>query len=425
MKLSWKNELPQDLQAKVAAVERQIAPRIAEIDEQVTYNQMRVLECFRKHHVAEEDFAGSTGYGYDDVGRDKLDAIYADYFHTEDAMVRPQLISGTHAIATALFSILRAQDTLFYMTGMPYDTIQHVIGIVGDEPGTMLDYGINFDYAKLLKTGKVDYKTVAAKLQKNDSIKVVAIQRSRGYALRDSFTVAEIKEMIAFVRARLPHAIIFIDNCYGEFSEIHEPTEDGADLMAGSLYKNAGAGIVKTGAYLVGRKALIKKAGNRLNVPGAGKHEGATIGHIRDMYQGFFLGPHVTGEAIKGAIFTSALLEKIGLTVSPRWDAPRTDLVQTVNFGDPTAMIGFCQAIQHYSPVNSYVDPVPSVMDGYEDPEIMASGSFTEGSTIELSSDGPMRPPYTLYIQGGLTYSHVKVAISKAVAEIFYEKKDM
>ncbi|KRL04712.1 aminotransferase class I/II-fold pyridoxal phosphate-dependent enzyme [Liquorilactobacillus oeni] len=425
MELSWKKGLPTDLQKKIKESEKQIAPRLTEIDEQVTYNQMRVLECFRTHHVAEEDLAGSTGYGYDDVGREKLDEIYADYFHTEDAMVRPQLISGTHAIATALFSVLRAQDTLFYMTGMPYDTIQHVIGIVGNEPGSMLDYGINFDYAKLLQNGKVDYKSIAAKLASNTNIKVVAIQRSRGYALRDSFTVAEIKKMIAFVRERLPKVIIFIDNCYGEFSEIHEATEYGADLMAGSLYKNAGAGIVKTGAYIVGKKDLIKRAGNRLNVPGAGKHEGATIGHIRDMYQGFFLAPHVTGEAIKGAIFTSALLEKIGLDVSPSWDAPRTDLVQTVSFGNPKAMIGFCRAIQHYSPVNSYVDPVPSVMEGYEDKEIMASGSFTEGSTIELSSDGPMRPPYRLYIQGGLTYAHVKVAISKAVAETFFEKKDM
>ncbi|MFT8824361.1 MAG: aminotransferase class I/II-fold pyridoxal phosphate-dependent enzyme [Liquorilactobacillus mali] len=418
-------ELPVKLQQTIEEVEKQIKSKIQEIDDQATYNQMRVLKCFKKHHVAEEDFAGSTGYGYDDVGRDKLDAIYADYFNSEDAMVRPQLISGTHAITTALFGVLRPGDTLFYMTGMPYDTIQHVVGIVGDEPGAMKDFGINFNHSSLLENGEVDYEDVAKKLKANEKIKVIAIQRSRGYSDRASFTVEKIKQMIKFVKQIRPNVIVFVDNCYGEFSEIHEPTEYGADLMAGSLFKNAGAGIAKTGAYIVGRKDLIKQAGNRLNVPGAGKNEGATIGHMRDMFQGFFLAPNVTANAIKGAVFASALLEKIGLDVSPKWNEPRTDLVQTINFGNPEAMISFCAAIQHYSPVNSFVDPVPSYMDGYEDEEIMASGSFTEGSTIELSSDGPLRPPFTLYIQGGLTYSHVKIAISNAVSETFFENKKM
>lgn len=418
-------ELPVKLQQTIEEVEKQIKSKIQEIDDQATYNQMRVLKCFKKHNVAEEDFAGSTGYGYDDVGRDKLDAIYADYFNTEDAMVRPQLISGTHAITTALFGVLRPGDTLFYMTGMPYDTIQHVVGIVGDEPGAMKDFGINFNYSSLLENGEVDYEDVAKKLKADKKIKVIAIQRSRGYSDRASFTVAKIKQMIKFVKQISPNVIVFVDNCYGEFSEINEPTEYGADLMAGSLFKNAGAGIAKTGAYIVGKKDLIRQAGNRLNVPGAGKNEGATIGHMRDMFQGFFLAPNVTANAIKGAVFASALLEKMGLDVSPKWNEPRTDLVQTINFGNPAAMISFCAAIQHYSPVNSFVDPVPSYMDGYEDEEIMASGSFTEGSTIELSSDGPLRPPFTLYIQGGLTYSHVKIAISNAVSETFFENKKM
>ncbi|MFT8424107.1 MAG: methionine gamma-lyase family protein [Liquorilactobacillus sp.] len=419
------DELPVKLQQKIEEVEKQIEGKIQEIDDQATYNQMKVLKCFKEHHVAEEDFAGSTGYGYDDVGRDKLDAIYADYFNTEDAMVRPQLISGTHAITTAFFGVLRPADTLFYMTGMPYDTIQHVVGIVGNEPGTLKDFGINFNYSALLKSGEVDYRDVEQKLKADEKIKVVAIQRSRGYSDRASFTVEKIKQMIRFVKQIRPNVIIFIDNCYGEFSEVHEPTEYGADLMAGSLFKNAGAGIAKTGAYIVGRKDLIKQAGNRLNVPGAGKNEGATIGHMRDMFQGFFLAPNVTANAIKGAVFASALLEKMGLAVSPKWDEPRTDLVQTISFGNPEAMISFCAAIQHYSPVNSFVDPVPSYMDGYEDEEIMASGSFTEGSTIELSSDGPLRAPFTLYVQGGLTYSHVKIAISNAVGETFFENKKM
>ncbi|KRM90684.1 aminotransferase class I/II-fold pyridoxal phosphate-dependent enzyme [Liquorilactobacillus cacaonum] len=421
----WTHKLPVKLQQIIRDVEQQIEPKIKEIDNQSTFNQMKVLNSFRKYHVAEEDFAGSTGYGYDDVGRDKLDAIYADYFKTEDAMVRPQLISGTHAITTSFFGVLRPNDTLFYMTGMPYDTIQHVVGIVGDEPGTLEEFGIKFNYSPLLDDGEVDYEDVKKKLLADDSIKMVAIQRSRGYSNRASFTVDKIKQMIAFVRKIRPNVIIFIDNCYGEFSEMHEPTEYGADLMAGSLFKNAGAGIVKTGAYIVGKKNLIKQAGNRLNVPGAGKNEGATIGHMRDMFQGFFLAPNVTANAIKGAIFASALLERMGMSVSPKWNDPRTDLVQTINFGNPEAMIAFCAAIQHYSPVNSFVDPVPSYMDGYEDEEIMASGSFTEGSTIELSSDGPLRPPFTLYIQGGLTYSHVKIAISNAVCETFFENKKM
>lgn len=421
----WTHKLPVKLQQIIKDVEQQIEPKIKEIDNQSTFNQMKVLNSFRKYHVAEEDFAGSTGYGYDDVGRDKLDAIYADYFKTEDAMVRPQLISGTHAITTSFFGVLRPNDTLFYMTGMPYDTIQHVVGIVGDEPGTLEEFGIKFNYSPLLDDGEVDYEDVKKKLLADDSIKMVAIQRSRGYSNRASFTVDKIKQMIAFVRKIRPNVIIFIDNCYGEFSEMHEPTEYGADLMAGSLFKNAGAGIVKTGAYIVGKKNLIKQAGNRLNVPGAGKNEGATIGHMRDMFQGFFLAPNVTANAIKGAIFASALLERMGMSVSPKWNDPRTDLVQTINFGNPEAMIAFCAAIQHYSPVNSFVDPVPSYMDGYEDEEIMASGSFTEGSTIELSSDGPLRPPFTLYIQGGLTYSHVKIAISNAVCETFFENKKM
>lgn len=419
---SWLSDLPQDLQDKVTAVEQQIAPKLAIIDDQVVYNQQRVLELFRKHHVGEEDLIGSTGYGYDDVGRDKLEKIYADYFKTDDAIVKPQITSGTHAIATALFGNLRAGDTLYYMTGMPYDTIQEVIGIAGNNPGTMLEYGIKFKYTPLLADGSVDYDRVKQELQSDKSIKIVTIQRSRGYAVRDSFTMEKIKPMIDVVKQYAPQASIFVDNCYGEFSETSEPTFYGADLMAGSLYKNPGAGIAKSGGYIVGRQDLVDRAAARLIVPGAGKGEGATYVYLRDFYQGFFMAPHTTGEAIKGAIFTAALLTKMGLQVSPAWDAPRTDLVQTVNFGDPQAMVDFCSAIQHYSPMNSFVDPIPAYMDGYEDKIIMASGSFTEGSTIELSSDGPLRPPYCLYIQGGLSYAHVKVAITHAVKDTFYNK---
>lgn len=421
MSLLWTDDLPADLKTKVAKVEKLIQPRLAEIDQQVLYNQQRVLNLFRKHRVGEEDLVPSTGYGYDDIGRDKIEAIYADYFKVDDALVRPQFASGTHAISTALFSMLRPGNTLYYLTGTPYDTIQEVIGLAGNKRGNMQEYGINFKTTELLDDGSVDYENAEKALKADDTIKVVAIQRSRGYAVRDSFTVEKIAKMIKFVKDIRPDVNVFIDNCYGEFSEMEEPTFYGADIMAGSLYKNAGAGLVKSGAYIVGREDLVDGAGSRLTVPGAGKGEGATWGYLRDFYQGFFMAAHTTGEALKGMIFTSALCEEMGMSVSPKWDAPRTDIVQTVSFGDPNPMVKFCAAIQHFSPMNSFVDPIPSHQDGYEDDVVMASGSFVEGSTIELSSDGPIRPPYSLYIQGGLSYAHVQIAITQAVKETFYK----
>lgn len=420
MSFSWKENLPEELKEKVTKVEKMIQPRIEEIDEQVLYNQQRVLDLFRKHHVGEEDLVPSTGYGYDDVGRDKIEDIYADYFKTDDALVRPQFGSGTHAITVGLFSMLRPGDTLYYLTGMPYDTIQEVIGLAGNKPGNMKEWGINFKTTELTDDGQVDYEKARKDLQ-DKSIKVVAIQRSLGYATRKTFTMDKIKKMLKFIKEVRPDVNIFIDNCYGEFSECEEPTFYGADMMAGSLYKNAGAGLVKGGAFLVGRQDLIDGAGSRLTVPGAGKGEGATWGYLRDIYQGFFMAPHTTGEAQKGMVFTAALLEEMGMQVSPKWSDPRSDIVQTVTFGKSDPMVKFCAAIQHYSPMNSFVDPIPYHQDGYEDEVVMASGSFVEGSTIELSSDGPLRDPYMLYIQGGLSYAHDKIAITHAVEETFYK----
>lgn len=420
MNLSWKADLPQDLQDKINKVDKMIAPRLQEIDEQVLYNQQRVLNLFRENNVGEEDLEPSTGYGYDDIGRDKIEKIYAGYFKTDDALVRNQFSSGTHAIATALFSMLRPGDTLYYLTGTPYDTIQEVIGLAGNKPGNMKEWGINFKTTELLPNNEVDYEKARQDLQ-DKSIKVVAIQRSLGYAVRPSFTMAKIKKMLKFIKEVRPDVNIFIDNCYGEFSECEEPTFYGADMMAGSLFKNAGAGIVKGGAFLVGRKDLIEQAGSRLNVPGAGKGEGPTWGFLRDIYQGFFMAPHTTGEALKGMVYTAALCAEMGMNVSPKWNDPRTDIVQTVEFGKEEPMVKFCQAIQHYSPMNSFVDPIPYHQDGYEDQVVMASGSFTEGSTIELSSDGPIRPPYRLYIQGGLSYAHDKIAITHAIDDTFYK----
>lgn len=414
----WTDNLSQELANVVGEVDTQIEPRLKEIDEQVLFNQQKVLEAFKKNNVSETYFAGSTGYGYDDIGRDGLDRIYADVFKTEAAMVRPQIVSGTHSISTALFGMLRPGDDLLYITGMPYDTIQEVIGISGTGIGSMKEYGIGFDYVPLTADNHMDSNGLKEKL--TDKVKVVAIQRSRGYATRDSFMVSEIAEMIKEVRKISKDVIIFIDNCYGEFSETIEPTEVGADIMSGSLIKNAGGGLAKTGGYIVGRADLIEKAGYRLTTPGTGNEEGATLNVMRDFIQGFFLAPHVTGEAIKGAIYTSALLEKMGLDVSPKWDAPRTDLIQTVNFGKPEPMVKFAQAIQRESPVDAYVEPKPSDMAGYEDKVIMAAGTFVEGASVELSADGPIREPYTLYVQGGLTYAHVKLAVTAAVEKTFY-----
>ncbi|KAF0468180.1 aluminum resistance protein [Pediococcus pentosaceus] len=417
--MNWKDDFKPEVKRIVEEVEKQIQPRLSEIDDQVTFNQRKVLEAFQKERISEENLNGATGYGYNDMGRDALDRVYADVFKTEDALVRPQFVSGTHTISSAYFGMLRPGDKLLYLTGMPYDTIQEVIGVTGKAGmGSLKDFKIDFDYVPLLENGKVDFK--AAKTKLTDQVKVVAIQRSRGYSSRSSFTVDEIKVMVDHVREILPKAIIFVDNCYGEFSEIVEPTEVGVDVIIGSLIKNAGGGIAHTGGYVVGKQKLIEMIANRLTNVGAGKEEGATLENLRRMYQGFFMAPEVTGAAIKGAIFESAILEKCNLQVDPKWNDPRTDLIQTINFGEPDSMIRFAKQVQKNSPIDSYVDPEPSQMAGYEDKVIMAAGTFVQGASIEFSADGPIRPPYTLYLQGGLTYSHVKIAITKAVEETFF-----
>ncbi|MGR6561875.1 methionine gamma-lyase family protein [Pediococcus pentosaceus] len=417
--MNWKDDFKPEVKRIIEEVEKQIQPRLSEIDDQVTFNQRKVLEAFQKERISEENLNGATGYGYNDMGRDALDRVYADVFKTEDALVRPQFVSGTHTISSAYFGMLRPGDKLLYLTGMPYDTIQEVIGVTGKAGmGSLKDFKIDFDYVPLLENRKVDFK--AAKTKLTDQVKVVAIQRSRGYSSRSSFTVDEIKVMVDHVREILPNAIIFVDNCYGEFSEIVEPTEVGVDVMVGSLIKNAGGGIAHTGGYVVGKQKLIEMIANRLTNVGAGKEEGATLENLRRMYQGFFMAPEVTGAAIKGAIFESAILEKCNLQVDPKWNDPRTDLIQTINFGEPDSMIRFAKQVQKNSPIDSYVDPEPSQMAGYEDKVIMAAGTFVQGASIEFSADGPIRPPYTLYLQGGLTYSHVKIAITKAVEETFF-----
>ncbi|MGG3466747.1 methionine gamma-lyase family protein [Neobacillus pocheonensis] len=401
------------LQPLVKKVEQQIAGAHKEIDERSESNQFRVLKSYQKHRVSDSHFIPTTGYGYDDIGRDTLELIYADVFGGEAGLVRPQIISGTHAISIALFGVLRPGDELLYITGKPYDTLEEIVGIRGNGVGSLKEFGITYDSVSLTKKGGIDWDTVASKIKPNT--KMIGIQRSKGYATRPSFTVAEIGEMIAFVKEIKQDVVVFVDNCYGEFVEELEPCHVGADLMAGSLIKNPGGGIVKTGGYIVGKKNWVEACSYRMTSPGIGAEAGASLYSLQEMYQGFFLAPHVVAQALKGAVLTAAMLENLGMNSSPKWDAKRTDLIQSVQFDDRDKMVAFCQAIQFASPINSYVTPHPSYMPGYEDDVIMAAGTFIQGASIELTADGPIRPPYVAYVQGGLTYAHVKMAVCLAI----------
>ncbi|APX72566.1 methionine gamma-lyase family protein [Companilactobacillus allii] len=414
----WNDDFPVELKEAIKQVDNRIAGKLLDIDDQVLDNQDKVLKAFRKENIDESSLLGTTGYGDDDRGRDQLEAVYSDVFHTESALVRPQFVSGTHTLATALFGMLRPGDNLLYVTGKPYDTMQEVIGIAGNKRGSLIDYQINFDYVEM-DNDSVDFEAMKKKILEQDP-KVIAIQRSRGYSTRKSLTVAEIATIVKEIKSVSKDAIIFVDNCYGEFSETVEPTEVGVDIMAGSLIKNAGGGLAKTGGYIVGRKDLVELASYRLTAPGIGGAEGATVDRLAEMFQGFFLAPRVTGNAIKGAIFEAALFAKMGLDVSPKWNEDRTDLIQTINFNDPEKMVKFAKLVQTYSPIDSNVSPEPSEMSGYEDQVVMAAGTFVSGASVEFSADGPMRPPYIIYIQGGLTYEHVKIAISNACKELFF-----
>lgn len=401
------------LQPIIKEVEVQVIDLHKEIDERIDRNQYRVLASFQHHRVSDSHFIPTTGYGYDDIGRDTLEEIYAEVFGGEAGLVRPQIISGTHAISIALFGVLRPGDELLYITGKPYDTLEEIVGIRGNGIGSLKDFGISYNSVPLTEEGNVDFTTIQEAIKANT--KMIGIQRSKGYANRPSFTIAQIKEMIDFVKEIKPDVVVFVDNCYGEFVEELEPCHVGADLMAGSLIKNPGGGLAKTGGYIVGKKEWVEACSYRLTSPGIGSEAGASLYSLQEMYQGFFMAPHVVGQALKGAILTAATLEKLGMNTNPRWNAKRTDLIQSVQFDDQDKMVAFCQAIQFASPINSHVTPYPSYMPGYEDDVIMAAGTFIQGASIELTADGPTRPPYVAYVQGGLTYSHVKMAICIAL----------
>lgn len=416
--MSWTAGFAPELVEKIEKADRKIAGRLEEFRQIALSNQAKVLAAFTHQQISETHFMPSTGYGHDDMGRDALEAVYAEVFATEAALVRPQIVSGTHAIATALFGSLRPEEKLVYITGTPYDTLLEVIGLAGNGIGTLKEWGIEYDQVELEADGSVSFAGIKEKL--TPEVKVVGIQRSRGYASRPSFTIAQIKEMCDYVKSIAPDVTIFVDNCYGEFAELLEPTQVGADLMAGSLIKNPGGGIAKTGGYIVGRKDLVERCAYQLSAPGIGIEGGAMLNTVFDMLQGFFLAPHVVSQAISGAVFTAALLEEYGIDSTPRWDDPRTDLIQLVDLKEQAAMVKFAQAIQAFSPVDAFVAPIPSYMPGYEDDIIMAAGTFIQGASIKLSADGPIREPYSLYVQGGLTYEHVKIAVSNAVNRVYH-----
>ncbi|MCE5089579.1 methionine gamma-lyase family protein [Staphylococcus devriesei] len=399
----------------IAQVEETLIPYFKEIEDTAYINQEKVLDAFHHVKATESDLTGTTGYGYDDFGRDHLEEIYAHTFKAEDAIVRPQIISGTHAITLALQSMLKYGDELLYITGSPYDTLLEVIGVNGNGIESLKEHGVNYNEVAL-KDGQIDVEKVLSTI--TSQTKVVAIQRSKGYDQRPSITLDEMEQAITKIKQHYPDIIIFVDNCYGEFVERREPIEIGADLIAGSLIKNPGGGLAKIGGYIAGKKDLIERCGYRLTAPGIGKEAGASLYALQEMYQGFFLAPHVVSQSLKGALFTSLFLEKMNMKTVPKYNSKRTDLIQTVQFETKEQMIAFCQSIQHASPINAHFSPEPSYMPGYEDDVIMAAGTFVQGSSIELSADGPIRPPYEAYVQGGLTYEHVKLAVTRAVVNL-------
>jgi len=378
-----------------------------EIEKTARFNSMKVLSAFAKNKVSEAHFAGSTGYGYDDRGRETLDNVFADAFGAEAALVRHNFVSGTHAITTALFGVLRPGDIMLACTGKPYDTLDEVIGLRGKGMGSLMEYGVIYRQVDL-KDGEPDLEGIKAalseQLKNGTPVKMAYIQRSRGYSLRPSLTIAKIREIADLVKSVSPETAVVVDNCYGEFVEREEPTQAGADLIIGSLIKNAGGGIAETGGYIAGRRDLVELASYRLTAPGAGSEVGATLNQNRNMFKGFFFAPHVTAQALKTAVFASALFELLGFKATPRYNEPRTDIVETIELKNPQALIAFCRGIQSGSPVDSFVSPEPWDMPGYDSKVIMAAGAFTLGASIELSADAPLRKPYAVWMQGGLTF---------------------
>lgn len=387
-------------------------------DEIREYNQMKVLRALQEERISEAHFTNSSGYGYDDIGRDSLDKVYARVFNTESALVRPHFVNGTHALGCALMGNLRTGDTMVCISGTPYDTLHNVIGISGKENiGSLKEYGVNYKQVDL-KDGKFDFDKIKETLLEDKNIKLVHIQRSTGYGWRNSFLVRELGEIIKFIKDIRNDIIVFVDNCYGEFIDTIEPTDVGADLVAGSLIKNIGGGIAPTGGYIAGKAKYVEQAAFRLTVPGIGGECGSTFGVMRQLYQGLFLAPHIAMEAVKGAVFCSKIMELAGFEVLPKYNEKRSDIIQAIKFKDKEKLIQFCKGIQKGSPIDSFVECEPWAMPGYNDEVIMAAGAFIQGSSIELSADAPIREPYIAYLQGGLTFDHAKTGILIALNNI-------
>ncbi len=391
--------------------------RFKKIDENAEYNQLKVLKAMQENKVSEACLLGTTGYGYNDIGREKLEAVYASVFHTEDALVRPQITCGTHALALALMSNLRPGDMLFSPVGKPYDTLEEVIGIRPSK-GSLKEYGIDYTQVDLLPDGGFDFEGIKKALLEHDNIKLVTIQRSKGYQTRPTLSVGGIGELIKFIKDIKPEVICMVDNCYGEFVETIEPTDVGADMVVGSLIKNPGGGLAPIGGYIAGKKECVENAAFRLTSPGLGKEVGASLGILPQFYQGFFLSPTVTASALKGAIFAANIYEKLGFSVIPNGTEERHDIIQAVTFGKPEGVIAFCEGVQEAAPVDSFVSPEPWDMPGYDAQVIMAAGAFVSGSSIELSADGPIKEPYSVYFQGGLTWPHAKLGILKTLQKL-------
>lgn len=385
-----------------------LADRFAEVDKIAEYNQAKVLSAMQKNRVSAACFAATTGYGYDDVGRDNLEKVYADVFHTEAALVRPQITCGTHALNVALAANLLPGDELLSPVGLPYDTLQEVIGI-RESPCSLKEYGVNYRQVDLLPDGTFDYDGIRAAV--NEKTKLVTIQRSKGYATRPTFSVAQIGELISFIKGIKSDIICMVDNCYGEFVETIEPSDVGADMVVGSLIKNPGGGLAPIGGYICGTEACVSRCAYRLSAPGLGQEVGANLGLMPALYQGFFLAPTVVAAAEKGAIFAANLYEPLGFHCVPNATESRHDIIQAVELKSEEGMIAFCKGIQAAAPVDSFATPLPWEMPGYNDKVIMAAGAFVQGSSIELSADGPIRPPYAVYFQGGLTWQHAKIGI--------------
>ena len=390
------------------SIEERLTERFRDIDKVCEINQIKVIKAMQDNRLNEAHFAGSTGYGYTDEGRDALEAIYADVFHTEDALVRSQIVCGTHALATALFGNLRPGDEILAPAGKPYDTLDSIIGITPAR-GSLAEYGVTYRQVDLLPDGSFDYDNIRKAI--NDKTKLVEIQRSKGYAVRPTFSCEKIGELISFVKSINPDIICMVDNCYGEFVQTVEPSDFGADMVVGSLIKNPGGGLAPIGGYICGKKEYVENASYRLTTPGLGKEVGASLNNTRAFAQGLFLSPSVTANALKGAIFAANCYEGLGFKSVPNSTEPRYDIIQAVELGNEERVCAFCEGIQAAAPVDSYVTPVPWNMPGYDSPVIMAAGAFVSGSSIELSADAPIREPYAVYFQGGLTYQHAKYGI--------------